>query len=100
MPVDSLPAPLPAHIASLISAGVSNFFPPEETLEAFNAAFLQRHSPNAARTLAAARGLCIIQGNDTARQPAEELVLQLTREEMQADIPVCAVSWCNMGVQP
>lgn len=93
--VDALSSPIPARIASVLASSLSDLVPPDQSLEAFNSAFLQRHSLSAPHILAAARGIACIRGVNGPGADAEELVFQLTREEVQADIPVSPV---DLGV--
>jgi hypothetical protein len=76
------------HIASVLGSGPSALVLAGRSLEAFNSAFLQRHRTSAPHIFAAARGMIYVQGADGSRTDVEEIVFHLTREEVQADVPV------------
>jgi len=87
--VDALQPPLPPHIATLVASSISDLIPADQSLEAYNTGFLQQQAASAPRILAAARSFVSIRGAESAQVDAEELIFQLTREEVDATISTC-----------
>ena len=80
---------LPAHVQSLVTAQLSVLVPNQMSAEAYNTAYLQKHSNSAPAQLAAARVIQTLRG-DEGQSEAEALVQQMLRDEFNPDIKVRA----------
>lgn len=95
----SLSEPLPETTAPIVSEALSALLPAEseQTSEAYNSSYLQRHPTEPRAVLAAAQGLKVLDGS---REEVENLVFGVLGPEVVLDIPVRACPCIISGFTP
>ncbi|KAG9079319.1 hypothetical protein FS749_008609 [Ceratobasidium sp. UAMH 11750] len=85
---ESVASSLDTSIKSVIESSLPNLIPLEQSPEAFNAEYLQRHT-NPRAKLGGALAVLRIHGHDTGRAEAEDLIFQMLHPEANASVQDC-----------
>ncbi|KAG8706720.1 hypothetical protein FRC08_000892 [Ceratobasidium sp. 394] len=85
---ENVASSLDTSIKSVIESSLPNLIPLEQSPEAFNAEYLQRHT-NPRAKIGGALAVLRIHGHDTGRTEAEDLIFQMLHPEANASVQDC-----------